>query len=77
MTITSSNPDLSSWYAKVGYDLITVVQAFNTSIGGGNSAQGNIFAATPELDSVILFGTGIAGLAGFALTRARARRLQG
>jgi hypothetical protein len=30
--------------------------------------------ATPELDSIVLFGTGLAGAAGYALTRIRARR---
>ncbi len=30
--------------------------------------------ATPELDSLFLFGTGIAGVAGYAALRLRARR---
>jgi hypothetical protein len=30
--------------------------------------------ATPELDSLVLFGTGILGAGGYALTRFRARR---
>jgi hypothetical protein len=33
-------------------------------------------SATPELDSLLLFGTGLAGLGGYALTRLRARRRQ-
>jgi hypothetical protein len=32
--------------------------------------------ATPELDSLLLFGTGLAGVGGYALTRFRARRRQ-
>jgi hypothetical protein len=35
---------------------------------------GSIFASTPELDSLVLFGTGAAGLAGYTLLRLRARR---
>jgi hypothetical protein len=30
--------------------------------------------ATPELDSLVLFGTGLLGAGGYALTRFRARR---
>ncbi len=37
-------------------------------------AGGKVWAATPELDSILLFGTGAAGMAGYALTRMRARR---
>ena len=32
--------------------------------------------ATPELDSIVLFGTGLLGAGGYALTRFRARRRQ-
>jgi hypothetical protein len=31
-------------------------------------------SATPELDSLVLFGTGLAGAGAYALTRFRARR---
>ena len=31
-------------------------------------------AATPELDSLVLFGFGLSGVGGYALTRFRARR---
>jgi hypothetical protein len=34
--------------------------------------EGELFAATPELDSLALFGTGAAGLAAYALMRTRA-----
>jgi hypothetical protein len=52
----------------------------------GQNGNGNAFrhdnnqspnlAATPELDSLLLFGSGTAGLAGYALTRVRAGRRQ-
>ena len=44
--------------------------------GGTNGNGGNppAVSATPELDSLVLFGTGAAGFAGYALMRVRARR---
>jgi hypothetical protein len=43
--------------------------------GNGNAnGQGIVLANTPELDSLVLFGAGALGLAGYALTRARAAR---
>jgi hypothetical protein len=33
-----------------------------------------LFSATPELDSLVLFGSGIAGVLGYAALRRRARR---
>ena len=51
------------------------------NLGGGNPVGGNPGgggavdpAATPELGSLILFGSGAAGLAGYAWTRRRAGR---
>ena len=41
--------------------------------GGGLLLGSQIYAQTPELDSLILFGSGAAGLAGYALIRRRAR----
>lgn len=44
---------------------------------GGGTGIGNgppDTSATPELDSVLLFGSGIAGLGSYAMMRARARR---
>ena len=32
--------------------------------------------ATPELDSLVLFGVGLSGIGGYAVTRLRARRRQ-
>lgn len=37
---------------------------------------GPTVSATPELDSIVLFGTGLAGAGAYALTRFRARRRQ-
>jgi hypothetical protein len=45
----------------------------------GNSGNGNNpppVAATPELDSLALFGTGAAAMAGYVVMRIRARRRQ-
>ncbi len=45
---------------------------------GSNQGQGNgvhpLISATPELDSLLLFGSGIAGVVGYAALRRRARR---
>jgi len=53
-------------------------------LGNGQNGNGNTFghdnnqslnlAATPELDSLLLFGSGAAGLAGYGLMRLRAAR---
>jgi hypothetical protein len=43
--------------------------------GNGQGQNGKFtLSSTPELDSVLLFGTGLAGLAGYALVRVRASR---
>ena len=42
--------------------------------GGGNNLPG--LSATPELDSLALFGAGAAGMVGYALMRLRAARRQ-
>jgi hypothetical protein len=44
--------------------------------GNGNGNGGPEISATPELDSIALFGTGAAGMAGYALMRLRAGRRQ-
>jgi len=52
----------------------------NGNGNGGNGNGGNIsppsLAATPELDSLALFATGAAGIAGYGLMRIRAGRRQ-
>jgi hypothetical protein len=57
---------------------------FESAVGNGGAdpatyelpfeVGGGVFAATPELDSLVLFGSGAAGLAGYALMRFRGRR---
>jgi hypothetical protein len=45
--------------------------------GGGGGGGGGGFpppSATPELDSLMLFGIGLSGLGGYAVNRYRARR---
>jgi hypothetical protein len=39
----------------------------------GNNHNPPSPASTPELDSILLFGVGLSGLGGYALTRYRAR----
>ncbi len=46
----------------------------NGSSGNGNNPPS--VAATPELDSLALFGAGAAGMAGYVVMRIRARRRQ-
>ena len=41
---------------------------------GNDPPEAVPLAATPELDSVLLFGSGLVGLAGYATMRLRARR---
>lgn len=41
---------------------------------GGGGGGGPVLAATPELDSLLLFGFGLSGFGGYAFTRFRARR---
>jgi hypothetical protein len=39
--------------------------------GNGNGNKPPVMSATPELDSIVLFGLGAAGMAGYALSRVR------
>ena len=51
----------------------------NGNGGNGNGGNGNDLpglSATPELDSLALFGAGAAGMVGYALMRLRAARRQ-
>jgi hypothetical protein len=43
-------------------------------VAGAVDPGGPGAGATPELDSLVLFGTGLSGLAGYAISRLRARR---
>jgi hypothetical protein len=75
---SQSNPALSpdGSATEVGLQFET---GFATPSSGGTLpifmlGGGQIFAQTPELDSLVLFGSGAAGLAGYGLMRIRARR---
>lgn len=78
MQIISSAPDLTggAFTAKVGQDTMWVYQAFNQLVPSGWSPIqiGNVWASTPEMDSVLLFGSGAAGMVSYALLRRRASR---
>jgi hypothetical protein len=60
---------------------VAAVPAF-AEPGNGESCKNHpdkcdpVVSATPELDSIVLFGTGLAGAGAYALTRFRARRRQ-
>ena len=68
-------PGVASAQVGVNYDVVT--QAWGTPLGGplsaGGSADGTVFARTPELDSIALFATGALGLLSYAALRRRAR----
>lgn len=73
ITIKSANPNLTGWQAQVGSTTVTVTQAFGQPLSTIlPTAQGGVWAQTPELGSLALFGAGAAGMAGYALTRLRA-----
>jgi hypothetical protein len=76
ITLRTSQPNLSGWNARVGSDTIAVTEAYGQSVpanDGDPSVHNGIWAQTPELDSLSLFGAGTAGLIGYALLRRRAR----
>jgi hypothetical protein len=52
----------------------TLVVPTTGGVGGGSGGGGVGVGATPELGSLLLFGSGGLGLAGYALNRVRARR---
>jgi hypothetical protein len=52
----------------------TVVHVVSTDTGPPGPGGPPGVGATPELDSLILFGTGLSGLAGYSMLRLRARR---
>ena len=67
----------------VGTHVEVVVQAWGGSLTDPSGATlrpgtfGDILAQTPELSSLALFGSGAAGLGGYALMRFRSRRRKG
>jgi hypothetical protein len=82
--VSESHPDLSGPQGSaqplgLQFDLgtapgsLTPVSWFGGLFGSGNvGAGGVIYAATPELDSLLLFGSGIASMAGYVVLRRRA-----
>jgi hypothetical protein len=74
--IKTKDPNLlgSNWEAFVGTNTVTVTGAFGQTLPANQypTATGMIWAQTPELGSLALFGAGAAGMAGYALTRVRA-----
>jgi len=76
VTITAPQSTLTpdTFFARVGGNTVVTVEAYGQSVPSGYSLNmnGNVFAATPELDSLALFGSGAIGLAGYLLLRRRA-----
>jgi hypothetical protein len=77
ISIKSPDPGLTGWKARVGASTVIVTNAYGQPVagtGGYPTASGAIWAQTPALGSVALFGTGALGMASYALFRWRARR---
>lgn len=76
--LVSTDPGLADgqWFARVGSQFMIVTTAFGSGVEryGSPFQGGSVFARTPELSSLALFGVGGFGAAGYALTRLRARR---
>lgn len=65
---------LSSITAQFTQLVATFLAAGNAGHPVQDPAGPTSLGATPELDSLMLFGTGLLGAGGYALTRLRARR---
>jgi hypothetical protein len=86
VTITSSDPlPANTDFAWVGREGVIVTSAYGQSLQVGSTSttttysttpafSPGIWAQTPELDSLLLFGSGAAGMAGYAIMRLRASR---
>jgi hypothetical protein len=77
VSLRTDDPNFApgQWKAFIGSNTVTVTGAFGVPVatGGYPIATGGLWAQTPELSSLALFGTGAVGMAGYALTRLRAR----
>jgi hypothetical protein len=77
VALRTLEPDLSGWKARVGADTVNVLQAYGQAVTGTDgypNANAGIWAQTPELDSLSLFGSGAAGIVGYLMMRRRARK---
>jgi hypothetical protein len=69
MLASGNTGQLQAWFqAMLASGNTGPVQSFPGGPGGASPS------ATPELDSLVLFGTGLLAAGGYALTRFRARR---
>ena len=70
----------ASGFALLCMAAVSTVHAQQNGQGGNGNGQGQNqgngpqWSATPELDSLFLFGAGMLGFGGYALTRIRSRR---
>ena len=72
--VTASSADVDPNSANNQSTAATVI-GVGSGGGGGDTGGGGVdAAATPELDSLLLFGSGLSGLAGYATLRLRSRR---
>jgi len=65
---------LVQWVTLNAAQLLASLPELTNTVPPGADLPATNVAATPELDSFVLFGTGLAGAAGYALTRIMARR---
>jgi hypothetical protein len=64
---------LCNWFPRLPWCTNTGGNNGGNGGNGGNNGGPSV-AATPELDSLLLFGFGLTGLGGYSVTRWRARR---
>jgi hypothetical protein len=65
---------LVQWLTINFPQLLASLQSAPGPASPGAGLPGTNVSATPELDSLVLFGTGLAGMGSVALTRIRTRR---
>jgi len=80
ISLRTEDPNFAAgqFRAAIGTNTVTVTGAYGVTLPGNGlpMATGGLWAQTPELSSLALFGTGVAGMAGYALTRLRASKGQ-
>jgi Domain of unknown function DUF11 len=76
-SVSSGAPEVDPNSTNNSSTAATVILSGTGSGGGGGGGGGGVPpGATPELDSLLLFGSGLSGLAGYAALRLRTRRLR-